>query len=85
MPISAKYLFIVSMDVDPEHEGLFNEVYDHEHIPYLMQVPGEQERSSVPEAAVAHLAAQLISQPQVIPSLVYAARVGLASGEEASR
>ncbi len=40
MTISARYLFIVSMDVDPECERLFNEVYDQEHIPYLMQVPG---------------------------------------------
>jgi len=36
----AKYLMIVSMDVDPEHEALFNEVYDQEHIPNLSRVPG---------------------------------------------
>ena len=40
MPITSKYLFIVSMDVDPEHEALFDEVYDTEHIPYLLEVPG---------------------------------------------
>ncbi|MHA1529403.1 MAG: hypothetical protein ACTSVG_10295 [Alphaproteobacteria bacterium] len=40
MPISAKYLFIVSMDVAPECEALFNEVYDREHVPNLLQVPG---------------------------------------------
>ncbi len=40
MTISARYLFIVSMDVDPEHEALFNEVYDQEHVPNLLQVPG---------------------------------------------
>ncbi len=40
MPVSAKYLFIASMDVDPAHEDLFNEVYDTEHIPNLMKVPG---------------------------------------------
>ncbi len=40
MTIGARYLFIVSMDVEPECEALFNEVYDHEHIPSLMQVPG---------------------------------------------
>ena len=40
MPINAKYLFIVSMDVDPEHEALFNEIYDREHIPNLLRVPG---------------------------------------------
>jgi hypothetical protein len=34
------YRFIVSMDVAPEKEALFNEVYDQEHIPNLMEVPG---------------------------------------------
>jgi hypothetical protein len=37
---TAKYLMIASMDVEPEHEALFNEVYDQEHIPNLSKVPG---------------------------------------------
>ena len=40
MPVTAPYLFVVSMDVDPAHEDLFNEVYETEHIPYLLEVPG---------------------------------------------
>ncbi len=36
----ARYLFIASMDVDPAKEVLFNEVYDTEHIPNLLKVPG---------------------------------------------
>ena len=40
MPSTAKYLFIVSMDVEPEHEDLFNEVYDTEHVPNICKVPG---------------------------------------------
>jgi hypothetical protein len=40
MPIATKYLFIVSMDVAPEKEALFNEVYDTEHVPNLLKVPG---------------------------------------------
>lgn len=40
MSDSAPYIFIVSMDVDADKEALFNEVYDVEHIPMLMQVPG---------------------------------------------
>jgi hypothetical protein len=36
----AKYLMIASMDVDPEHEAIFNEVYDKEHVPNLSKVPG---------------------------------------------
>jgi hypothetical protein len=40
MPIATKYLFIVSMDVTKEKEALFNEVYDTEHVPLLLEVPG---------------------------------------------
>jgi hypothetical protein len=40
MPIQSRYLFVASMDVDPDKEALFNEVYDTEHVPNLMKVPG---------------------------------------------
>lgn len=40
MPVKTKYLFIASMDVAPEKEALFNEVYDQEHVPMLLRVPG---------------------------------------------
>jgi|ERR1044071_3264357 hypothetical protein len=40
MPIKTKYLFVATMDVDPEKEALFNEIYDTEHIPNLLRVPG---------------------------------------------
>ncbi len=40
MPVTTKYVFIVSMDVAAEKEALFNEVYDREHVPNLMKVPG---------------------------------------------
>ena len=40
MPINSKYIFVASMDVDPEKEAIFNEVYDTEHIPNLLKVPG---------------------------------------------
>jgi hypothetical protein len=40
MPITAKYLFVVSMDVAPDKEALFNEVYDREHVPNILKVPG---------------------------------------------
>ena len=36
----AKYLFIANMDVDPDKEAIFNEIYDTEHVPMLLQVPG---------------------------------------------
>jgi len=40
MAVKAKYLMIASMDVDPERDTIFNEVYDKEHVPNLMKVPG---------------------------------------------
>lgn len=40
MPIGSKYIFMASMNVEPEKEELFNEVYDEEHVPYLLEVPG---------------------------------------------
>jgi hypothetical protein len=40
VPIKGKYLFVVSMDVDSEREALFNEVYDTEHVPNILKVPG---------------------------------------------
>ncbi len=40
MPGKANYVFIASMDVAPEKEALFNEVYDTEHVPMLLKVPG---------------------------------------------
>ena len=40
MASEARYLFIVSMDVAPDKEALFNEVYDQEHVPNLLEVPG---------------------------------------------
>jgi hypothetical protein len=39
IPINSKYLFVASMDVDPDKEGLFNETYDTEHVPNLLKVP----------------------------------------------
>ncbi len=37
---NAKFLFTASMDIDPDKEALFNDVYDTEHVPKLMKVPG---------------------------------------------
>src|SRR5215813_15202072 len=40
MPIETRYLFSAAMDVDAEKEALFNEVYDTEHVPLILSVPG---------------------------------------------
>lgn len=36
----SKYLFIASMDVLKDRKQLFNEVYNSEHCPLLLDVPG---------------------------------------------
>jgi hypothetical protein len=40
MPLQSRFLFTAAMDVDPAREALFNEVYDREHVPMLLEVPG---------------------------------------------
>ena len=40
MPIQSRYLFSAAMDVEPTKDAIFNEVYDGEHVPLLLKVPG---------------------------------------------
>ena len=40
MTISSRFLFSAAMDVTPDREKLFHDVYDTEHIPLILQVPG---------------------------------------------
>jgi hypothetical protein len=40
MSFQTRYLFSAAMDVDPSREALFNEVYDAEHVPLILTVPG---------------------------------------------
>lgn len=40
MPFQTKYVFSAAMDVEPGRDALFNEVYDAEHVPLLLKVPG---------------------------------------------
>jgi hypothetical protein len=37
---STPYIFWVMMDVEPHREALFNELYDTEHVPLLLKLPG---------------------------------------------
>jgi hypothetical protein len=37
---STPYVFWVMMDVEPHREALFNELYDSEHVPLLLKLPG---------------------------------------------
>ena len=34
------YLYVVQMDVPPQLENDFNRIYDTQHIPEIMKVPG---------------------------------------------
>ena len=91
MPVAAKYLFIVSMDVAPEKEALFNEVYDREHIPNLLGVPGVLavsrvksqpfavsiggERKEVPAGSPSYTALYELESPEVLVSDAWAQAV----------
>ena len=69
MPISSNYIFVVSMDVDAEHEDLFNEVYDTEHVPYLLEVEGVNSVTRVKgEAFVMSMAGREEPKPAAQPA-----------------
>ena len=60
MPFKTRFVFSVSMDVRPDKEALFNQIYDDEHIPALLKVPGvvsvtrtRQQRASLSLGGVA--------------------------------
>ncbi|MBI2468502.1 MAG: hypothetical protein HYV62_11915 [Candidatus Rokubacteria bacterium] len=40
MAFQTRYLLSAAMDVDSTREALFNDVYDTEHVPALLKVPG---------------------------------------------
>ncbi|MEM7748250.1 MAG: hypothetical protein AAF346_08350 [Pseudomonadota bacterium] len=71
MPISAKYAFVVSMDVDPAYEDLFNEVYDTEHVPYLLEVDGVHAVNRMKgQAFQMAMAGEISEKPAPSPSYV---------------
>ena len=91
MPIGSRYVFMVSMDVAPEKEDLFNEVYDQEHIPNLLEVPGVLavtrarsepfalsiggERKEMPAASPRYTAIYELESPDVLASAAWARAV----------
>ena len=36
----APYVYLVQMDIPAEHEADFNRIYDTEHVPEILKVPG---------------------------------------------
>jgi len=91
MPVKTRYLLVVSMDVEPEYEDLFNEVYDQEHVPYLMEVEGVHAVTrakgeafdfamagavkNVPAPVPAYIAMYEIDDPSVVSSDAWAKAV----------
>ena len=91
MPIEAKYVFMASMDVAAEKEELFNEVYDKEHVPNLLAVPGVLsvtrvksipfavsvggERKDMPVASPTYTAIYEVESPDVLVSDAWARAV----------
>lgn len=35
-----EYIFFIQLDIPAEHEAAFNDVYDNDHLPYILQIPG---------------------------------------------
>ncbi len=72
MSISSKYIFVAAMDVYAECEALFNEVYDTEHVPYLLEVPGVHSVTRIKgEAFSLSMGGEEIAKPAANP--VYSA------------
>ena len=72
MPTTTPYILIASMDVDPAYEDLFNEVYDTEHVPHLLGVPGVRSVERF-EGLPAEIAIAGGSQPLQSPRPYYTA------------
>jgi hypothetical protein len=71
MAMAPRALYLVRMDVAHDHETLFNEIYDTEHIPALASVPGVHSASRYRNPSPTdprYLAAYEIDSPAVIES-----------------
>jgi hypothetical protein len=93
MPIASKYLFFVSMDVEADKLALFHEVYNEEHIPNLLTVPGVNsvtrvegedfavsiggERKEIAHSGPAYTAIYELDDPSVLTSAAWATAVEL--------
>lgn len=74
MPTETRYILIASMDVDPAHEALFNEIYDTEHVPHLLGVPGVHSVSrykGVPFALAIADGVQEVAAPKPVYTAIY--------------
>ncbi len=77
MPLQSRYLFSASMDVQPDKEDVFNEVYEKEHVPMLIEVPGV---ISIPARSITDFAAR--GQPGSNVAIIVTGTLDLALGEQ---
>ena len=68
------HIFVVQLEIPAEHEAEFNRVYDTEHFPMLVKVPGVRAgaryrltRSTVPEME-RHLTTYELDSPAIMQS-----------------
>ena len=69
--MSTRYLHLVRMDVAHDLEKTFNDVYDHEHLPRLLAVPGVVKGTRYRQPSPTdprYLAAYEIESPAVVQS-----------------
>ena len=69
--MSGRYLHLVRMDVAHDHEATFNEIYETEHVPNLMKVPGVGRATRYRNASPTdprYIAAYEIESPSVLQS-----------------
>jgi len=74
--MSAHALYLVRMDVAHDHEAMFNEVYDTEHVPNLRAVPGVRRASRYRQPSPTeprYLAAYELDGPAVVQSAAWKA------------
>jgi hypothetical protein len=74
--MGAHALYLVRMDVAHDHEALFNEVYDREHVPNLRAVPGVRRASRYRQPSATdprYLAAYELDEPGVVDSAAWKA------------
>ena len=70
-----KYIYIAAMDVDADKEAAFNEVYDTEHIPTILKVPGvvSATRYEVVDGQPKYMAVYEVETPELPNSEVFRA------------
>jgi hypothetical protein len=70
----AAYVYLVQMDIPAAHEAAFNRIYDTEHVPEILKVPGVRgctryvlEKTNK-EGMARYLALYEVDSPEVINS-----------------